>query len=127
MKTQRRYSPKYVIELSRQHRLNLTAAESLLWSKLNRRQLDGFRFRCQHPIGRYIVDFYCHEKRLAIELDGEIHNGQKRYDTNRECYLRSFGCTVIRFDNTMVMTDIDSVLNDVKRVLHNNSHSIPHK
>ncbi|HPB82722.1 MAG TPA: DUF559 domain-containing protein, partial [Spirochaetota bacterium] len=66
-------TPKYVIELAREQRRNLTDTELLIWSKLKNKQLHGFRFRCQHPLYRYILDFFCHKAMLAIEIDGGIH------------------------------------------------------
>jgi very-short-patch-repair endonuclease len=76
-------TPKYVIELAREQRIKLTLSEQLIWSKLRNKQLHGYRFRCQHPIYRYILDFYCHEALLAIEIDGDIHKYQKEYDNYR--------------------------------------------
>ena len=68
-------------------RENMTICEKLLWEKLSRKQISGLRFRRQHPIDFFIVDFYCHEARLVIEIDGEIHQQQKEYDDGRSAEM----------------------------------------
>jgi very-short-patch-repair endonuclease len=108
------YSPKYVIELSRQLRAGMTETEKLLWNKLECKKLDGFRFRKQHPIGRYIVDFYCHSLKLAIEVDGEIHDSQKEYDNNRDNFLSALGCSVLRFSNKQITENLAEVISFVQ-------------
>src|SRR5689334_9134822 len=65
---------------AQQLRQDHTAAEAMLWSRLRNHQLDGFRFRRQHPIGRFIVDFCCAEQRLILEIDGSVHDQQTHYD-----------------------------------------------
>ena len=69
-----------VVAAAQRLRLNLTPAEQKLWKALQKRQLNGLKFRCQHAIGSFIVDFYCPQCRLVIELDGDIHNQQVEYD-----------------------------------------------
>jgi very-short-patch-repair endonuclease len=98
-------------------RKNMTEAEKLLWEKLNHNQLSGFKFRRQHPINQFIVDFYCHKLKLVIELDGEIHNKTEvaERDAGREHMLQNFGLQVIRFKNSEVLKDIDSVITEIKR------------
>jgi len=88
-----------------------TKAESLLWSRLKGRRL-GVRFRRQHPIAGYIVDFYCAECRLAIELDGggHAHDEQRRYDERRDRVLSRLGIDVVRVWNTDVLRCTDDVL-----------------
>ncbi|MGV0027791.1 endonuclease domain-containing protein [Phormidesmis priestleyi] len=98
---------------ARQLRQNLTPAEKTLWQALKDRQLNGFKFRCQHPVGLFIVDFYCPQSRLVIELDGEIHDRQAGYDAARTEQLDRFGYRVIRFRNQEVMTNLDSVLQQI--------------
>ena len=110
-------SPKYVIEFARQMRVNLTISEKILWEKLKTKKIEGHRFRIQHPIHRYILDFYCHEKKLAIEIDGEIHKFRKDYDEYRDEYLKSAGITTIRFKNEDVFNNIDYVLSEIKNHL----------
>jgi very-short-patch-repair endonuclease/ribosomal protein S18 acetylase RimI-like enzyme len=95
-------------------RQDLTSAEKLLWDNLRNRKVDNLKFRRQHPIGKYIADFYCHEKLLVIELDGSIHDlaENKDYDRARDEHFKNLGITVLRFKN-------DEVLNDMSRVLKN--------
>jgi len=94
-------------------RKSMTKAEKILWSRLRRRQLNGLLFRKQHPYGIYILDFFCHEVNLAIEVDGEIHMDQIAYDNERTKYLESSGITVIRFTNNDVDARIEYVLDKI--------------
>jgi very-short-patch-repair endonuclease len=98
-------------------RKNMTEAELALWARLKGNQLKGYRFKPQHPIDIYIVDFYCHKLKLVIELDGEIHNYQKDYDEARTEELESFGLKVIRFTNTEVLSDFESVISKITETL----------
>jgi very-short-patch-repair endonuclease len=102
-----------VIAAARRLRLNLTPAEQKLWQALSKRQLNGIKFRCQHPIGPFIVDFYCPEYRLVIELDGSIHDQQIEQDTARTAQLNQFGYHVIRFRNETVLTNLKHVLHQI--------------
>ncbi|MCU0532921.1 MAG: endonuclease domain-containing protein [Hydrococcus sp. Prado102] len=103
------------IELAaRQLRNHLTPAESYLWQALKNRQLIGLRFRCQHPIGRFILDFYCPSCKLAIEVDGEIHSEQVERDTARTEQLEAYGYRVLRFSNEEVLSDLNRVLETIK-------------
>lgn len=86
-----------------------TEPERRLWQKLRRKQLNGYKFRRQHPIGRFIVDFYCHQARLVVEVDGESHAFQEEYDAARTAWLEAQGLRVIRFSNKAVMKNIDGV------------------
>ena len=88
------YGPKYVVKLAQELRLKLTPAEEMLWSRIGNKQLDGLRFRSQHPIGRYIADYYCHELKLVVEVDGDIHDGRQEYDENRDAFLAADGYTI---------------------------------
>jgi very-short-patch-repair endonuclease len=97
-------------------RENMTIAEKLLWSRLNKCQL-GVRFKAQHPIDIFIVDFYCHKYRLIIEVDGEIHLSQKEYDDGRTAELECFDLKIIRFTNEQVLTDIDWVVGEISKCL----------
>ena len=92
-------------------------AEHRLWQAIRGRQLEGFRFRRQHPIGPYIADFACIDKLLVIELDGSQHQDQVAYDERRTAYLESQGWTVLRFWNNDVMNNLDGVLARVVEVL----------
>jgi len=89
-----------------------TEAEKRLWGKLCRNQMLGLQFRRQHPINRFIVDFYCVKIKLVIEVDANIHEipENKVYDIGRSQVLNDFGITVIRFSNNHITDDIDNVL-----------------
>ncbi|HEY9867286.1 MAG TPA: DUF559 domain-containing protein, partial [Candidatus Obscuribacterales bacterium] len=84
-------------EAARRLRRELTPAESILWEALRGRQLDGLKFRCQHPVGKFILDFYCPSVKLVIEVDGGIHDQQQEYDQARTEKLEAFGYRVLRF------------------------------
>lgn len=92
-----------------------TKAEKILWEKLRNKNL-GVRFRRQHPVDMFILDFYAPEIELAIELDGSIHKMKenKEYDKERENYLRSKYIEVIRFWNSEVETDLENTLKTIK-------------
>lgn len=98
-------------------RENETEAEKLLWAHLSKKQLSGLKFRRQHPISEFIVDFYCHSKKLVIELDGEIHDqvDQKDYDAGRQHELENFGLKVLRFKNREVFDDLKLVLESIRK------------
>lgn len=111
-----------ILELAKELRQNETYAEKLLWEKLRRRQLDGLKFLRQHAIiynikfdnaDFFIADFYCAKLNLIIEVDGEIHNYQKDYDTGRTDQLELLGYYVIRFTNTEVENDIERVVDTI--------------
>ena len=96
-------------------RKNTTLAEKVLWKKLRDRKLFRVKFRRQHPVDMFIVDFYCHEIKLVIEIDGEIHNskGSKEYDSARQHCIECLGLNVIRFSNHEVFFEMDSVLSTI--------------
>ena len=102
---------------ARQNRRKGTEAERLLWEHLRNRKLNGLKFRRQHPLKNFVADFYCHEAKLAIELDGEVHNmeEQQDYDLGRTYELNELGITVIRLTNQQVFTKTDEVLNQIKK------------
>lgn len=91
------HNKKYLKENRKQLRNNSTEAEILLWLELKQSKLDGRKFRRQHSIGNYIVDFYCPSEKLAVELGGEIHfqEEQIKYDKSRDAYINSLGIKVI--------------------------------
>ena len=93
-------------------RKQATPAEIVLWQCLRKRQLEGRRFRRQYSIGPYIVDFFCSEESLAIELDGVVHESPVRraYDNRRTCFLEQHGIKVVRFENRLVMEQCEIVL-----------------
>lgn len=94
---------------SREQRLNMSEAERRLWQSLRLRQIEGHKFRRQHPIGRYIVDFVCLECGLVVEVDGGQHSEHQDYDEVRTEWLRQRGFRVIRFWNHEVMNNIEGV------------------
>ena len=91
----------------------MTEAELALWRHLRLRQLGSCKFRRQQPIGNYIVDFVCFEKRLIIEVDGGEHSAQAAYDSERDTWLESQGFSVLRFWNNQVLNEME----DVKEVI----------
>ncbi len=122
MQRQREYKsklPQYLLELVRDFRKNPTDAEKMVWECLRARRLNGFKFRRQHPIGRYIVDFYCHAAQLIVEIDGDIHDipDQMEYDQIREEELRALDLTIIRFRNERIMNDLMQVLEEIASYL----------
>ncbi len=90
-----------------------TEAEDKLWQYLRNRQLAGLKFRRQHSIERFIVDFYCAEAKLIIEVDGPVHDYSKEEDTIRQEFLESQGFRVMRFTNDQVFNSPDDVLKQI--------------
>jgi very-short-patch-repair endonuclease len=107
-----------VLNFARNLRQNLTNPERLLWSRLRRRQLAGFRFRRQHLIGSYICDFVCPEAALVVELDGSQHLDAAAYDSRRDNFLRSRGFRVLRFWNGQVLGETENVIETICEALH---------
>ncbi|MGL5832832.1 MAG: endonuclease domain-containing protein [Waterburya sp.] len=103
-------------EAARRLRKNLTPAEARLWSALRGKQLAGLRFRCQHPVGNFILDFYCASCKLVVEVDGEIHDQQIDYDHERTSTLAEYGYTVLRFSNEQVFNNFFQVLSEIRQV-----------
>ncbi|WP_257235830.1 endonuclease domain-containing protein [Nostoc sp. 'Peltigera malacea cyanobiont' DB3992] len=99
--------------LARQMRCETTPAEKLLWEKLRHKQLLGFKFRRQQTIDRFIVDFYCNEARLVVEVDGEIHDYTQQEDAIRQEFLESLGLQVVRFRNEDILEKMEGVLQDI--------------
>ena len=93
-------------------RSSLTPAEAALWKSLQRSQLNGKKFRRQHSVGPYILDFYCPECRLAVELDGQGHFNSmiSEYDYRRGEYLKGLKIRVLRFENCLVFKNLEGVL-----------------
>ena len=98
-------------------RTGATPQEAKLWEFLRRNQL-GYRFRRQQSIGWYILDFYCPEKKLAVEIDGAPHKANEEYDARRTEYLNFRGITVLRFWGDEVDTNIDGVVNKISETLY---------
>lgn len=106
---------KNLKQLSRQLRGNMTDAEGHLWAKIRMKQLKGYHFYRQKPIGDYIVDFYCPKVKLVIEVDDSQHFSDEttEYDRIRDEHIRSLGLRVLRFTNTEVLTNIEGVIESI--------------
>ena len=104
---------------ARELRKKETLAEKKLWSRISRKKL-GARFRRQHPLFKFVVDFYSHEIRLAIEVDGGIHQGSEAisYDEMRTTLINEFGIEVIRFTNEEVFNEIDEVIAQLQQIIN---------
>ena len=100
----------HMIGRSRELRQEMTIPERLLWGKLRSHRLSGLHFRRQHPIGPYVVDFYCQAVKLVIEIDGRSHRGQEVQDGQRQDYLEQAGLRVIRFSNDRVINLLSDVV-----------------
>jgi very-short-patch-repair endonuclease len=98
---------------ARQLRNKTTTAEQLLWKRVKGKQICNARFRRQHPISKFIVDFYCHAAKLIIEIDGKIHLKNKEYDKERTDILKSYNLEVIRFSNMEIETNIEKVIKKI--------------
>ena len=107
----------YLLRNARHLRKRGTDAEQRLWRQLRNRQINGYKFRRQVPIGNYIVDFLCKEKRLIVELDGSQHNLRKEYDQQRTEFFISQGYRVVRYWNNQVQQESEAVLEDILREL----------
>ena len=112
-----KYPLKMLVSNARIMRKEPTEAEKKLWGVLRRRQLEGLYFRRQRPIGIFVLDFYCEEKNLAVEVDGEIHldSEQNKYDQIRTEFLTERGVRVLRFQNKEVMENLGWVLSEIKK------------
>jgi very-short-patch-repair endonuclease len=108
---------RYLKELARKLRQNMTLGEVLLWQRLKRKQMRGYDFDRQRPIDRYIVDFYCKDLKLAIEIDGSSHDGEeaKVNDEIRQKRLESLGVRFLRFTDADVKRNMEMVLNSIEQ------------
>lgn len=109
------FNRKYLKTFRKHLRSNLTPSEAFMCLLLKGKKLDNLKFRRQHSIGKYIVDFYCPKKKIAVELDGASHNGREEYDYNRDLFIQSFGITVLRFKNHEVFNDTEGVLEAIRQ------------
>jgi len=102
-------------QYGRELRQESTEAENLLWAELRNRKLNGLKFRRQHPLDKFIVDFYCNEKKLVVELDGNIHDEKinKEYDEARTAMLAGLNVMVLRFRNEEVIINMKGVLKKI--------------
>ncbi|MGV3596967.1 MAG: endonuclease domain-containing protein [Bacteroidota bacterium] len=115
-------SNRIIFDNAKALRGSQTEAERFLWSELRNRKFESVKFRRQHPIGKYIADFYCHELKLVIEIDGAVHNSQdqKEYDKGRTQELNEKGILVIRFTNSEVENNLQNVLYRLKEFIRLN-------
>lgn len=104
-------------ERSQQLKINMTKAETFLWSKIRMKQLKGRWFYRQKPVGEYIVDFYCPKAKLVVEVDGGQHFSEEmiEYDRVRNEYMAGIGLRTLRFTNTDVLTNIEGVIEVIER------------
>ena len=109
-------APPKNFNYARENRKGSTKPEEILWEVLRNRKLYGYKFRRQHPISDFIADFYCHECRLIIEIDGKYHHAieQKQYDDGRTIELMDLKVRLIRFTNKDVFENIEYVIEDIK-------------
>lgn len=98
----------------------MTESEKALWEELRNRKMLGLKFRRQHPLHWYVADFYCHEKRLVIEIDGGVHNRKeiKEHDLNRTAELERLGIRVIRFTNEEILSSKEMVLKKIIDIIN---------
>jgi very-short-patch-repair endonuclease len=97
-------------------RKNLTPAEASFWTVIKNSKFESRKFRRQHSVGNYILDFYCPSEKLAIELDGQVHFNDfaHEYDYERKLFLEFYGIKVLRFENKLIFTELDFVLGVIK-------------
>jgi very-short-patch-repair endonuclease len=107
--------PHHVVEIAKQLRKRATIAENVLWQRLRRKNVGGFKFRRQHHIGRYVVDFYCADLKLIIELEGGIHEkvDQKEYDSVRFKEFDAMGYKCLRIKNEEVKENVEKVIEKI--------------
>jgi very-short-patch-repair endonuclease len=106
-------------QFARDLRKAQTLPEDILWQYLRGRKLDGLKFRRQHPLVEYVADFYCHEKRLVIELDGSVHDSRINvdYDNARTNWLAELEVTVVRFRNEEVIYKMEFVIDEIRNTI----------
>ena len=125
MKSKKIFNKKVFKKGRKALRGNSTYAEVFLWQQVKNKKLAGKKFRRQTSIGPYIVDFYCPEEHLIVELDGEVHYNDEGviYDKQRTKYLESLGLKVVRFENQDVLRNTDYVLNKIGKVFNSDRGS----
>lgn len=110
MRNNQIHNRPYLKDIRRELRKEPTEAEAFLWKILRGKNINGRKFRRQHSIENYIVDFYCAEEKLVIELDGKIHLNQKEMDFERDKRLKELGYNVLRFENERVFRELEKVV-----------------
>jgi very-short-patch-repair endonuclease len=112
-------------QLAKALRQRMTDAERLLWRHLRNREIGGWKFRRQYPVGPYIVDFICPEKNLVIEVDGGQHAENEELDLQRSAYLNKMGYRVFRFWNNEVLQETEAVLETIFAILADPAKNSP--
>lgn len=109
----------FIFEKAQELRLRMTEYEKILWAELSNREKFPWKFRNQHPASKYILDFYCHKARLAIEVDGHYHESDmsKFYDDDRDRIMEEFGVKTIRFTNRQVLTQLNKVKTEIRSTI----------
>ena len=110
---------------ARELRVRETPAETVLWHALRNRRFEDLKFRRQHPIGPFVVDFYCSDSRLVIELDGDVHETQRDQDAEREAILTAAGYQIVRFSNEQVFADLPGLLATIRNAAAQVRHDHP--
>jgi len=118
------YNPR-LKEFARKLRNDSTFTEIMMWNYLKKKQLRGYDFDRQRPIDNFIVDFYCKDLFLAIEIDGESHYGNPERDKKKERRLKELGVTVLRFDDMEVRHQLDKVLEKIEKWIDENAKDKP--
>jgi len=108
---------KELKELSRRNRNKPTESEEIIWKEVLMKKKTGFRFLRQKPINRFILDFYCSELNLAIEIDGSSHDAKKGVDRERDLFMQQIGIKTIRFSNNEVLNEINKVKRTLEKCL----------
>lgn len=111
------HNQPYLTKRRKNLRNSLTPAEAAFWRILKGKSFEGRKFRRQHSVGNYVLDFYCPEEKLAIELDGEVHYNDvaDEYDFQRKLYLQNQGIRVLRFENKWVFEEPEWVLHIIEK------------
>jgi very-short-patch-repair endonuclease len=111
------YNRKQVEVFRKNLRNNSTSAEAVFWLMIKNKKLDGRRFRRQFSVGNYILDFFCPQEKLAVELDGEVHFTMEglEYDNKRDAFLKSQGITVMRFENYLVFENPEMIMSEIRK------------
>ena len=109
-------------EKARQLRNKSTVTEIMLWKRLKGKQMSGFDFHRQKPLSKYIVDFFCNELMIAIEIDGMSHSGQEKYDKKRQQELENLGIRFLRFESDGVFFNLGKVLDEIESWIRVNAN-----
>lgn len=111
-------APKEIFQIAERLRRDMTVTEKMIWQRVSNKQL-GVRIRRQHPIWKFIADFYCHEVKLVIEIDGAIHSlfENKEYDISRDIILKEFQIEILRFTSDEVINETNLVIERIKSTI----------